>query len=992
MALQELTLPVEFSQGLDTKTDPKRVVTGKLLALQNGVFKGKQIVKRFGYDVLGADVLGGGTLSSSQGATTFGSELLQYSVNTLYSYSTQTNSWASKGSIYPIKNTNTPVVRTTYQQSVPDMAINQGIAAYAYEDTQSGGVNLTVIDTATGAVLQNNVTLDASGLTPRCVVLNNYIFILYVVGVNLKLRILNVQTPNTIGSATNVVTDVHGTNKYFDAQNFGNTILFCYCTSTGTNQIKVGYLLESGAVGSPTSGYPNVATIAQTVTNTLAMALNTTTGVSCICYSNGVDGLSYTALNSDFTVRQSHTSIDSDTTTPALRIAPYMASSTQLGLFYEKATASGFTYDHLVRQRTTTIVGGGGSSTTVLRSAGLASRAFQIGTDWLVSVVHDSTLQATYFLIKTDGTIISKMMADQAAGLPAKHVLPSVLVDSASKAYMPAVIKTKFVSQGNTTFTLNGLSLETMDFGDTSAFIAKEISRNLLISGGMLQAYDGATLSEAGFHFFPENVSYSAGTSGSMATGTYEYFVVYAWIDRFGQMHRSAPSIGTSVAVTGPTGSVTLTIPTLRLTAKSNVMIEIYRTQANMSGLAYMVSSATAPSYNQTGADTVPFTDPLADASIAANTILYTSGGVFDNDAPHSGYLLDVNKNRALYAGLEDELVFGYSKQAIAGEGISFSDSFTFRVDPLGGAITAIKFMDDKIVVFKKSHIFYVAGDGPDDTGNNNNFTPPTLVTSDVGCVDPKSCVLTPMGIMFKTAKGIYLLDRSLSVQYIGADVEAYNSYTISEAVLMDEVNQVRFVTSDTYTLVYDYFYGQWGVFTNHGGVGAAIWNGTFVYARSNGQVYQQSATSYLDGATPFTLKIRTSWLKVAGLQGYQRTRHALVLGDYLSNHKLRIQVGYDYEPFFTDSFEFDAASVLGSNVYGQSGVNYGSDAVYGGLTSGVYQFRIDLRRQKCQAIQLEFEDVQNSVYGAAYSLSDLSLAMGFKPGAMRLPATKKVG
>jgi len=52
--------------------------------------------------------------------------------------------------------------------------------------------------------------------------------------------------------------------------------------------------------------------------------------------------------------------------------------------------------------------------------------------------------------------------------------------------------------------------------------------------------------------------------------------------------------------------------------------------------------------------------------------------------------------------------------------------------------------------------------------------TEPSLIPTDTGTINPRSIVLTPMGIMYQSEKGIYLLDRSLQVSYIGADVEAY--------------------------------------------------------------------------------------------------------------------------------------------------------------------------------------------------------------------------
>jgi hypothetical protein len=992
MSLETVNFPVEFSGGIDTKTDPKRVIPGKLTLLENGVFtKGKKITKRYGYDLLSNNILGGGVIESSQGLTSFQNELIQVSDNTLYSWSTQGNAWVNKGPVFAINNSNETVIRNTFQQSNPDLARIGNLSVFVYEDTQSGGVNVTVIDSDTGTVIQNNVTMNLNASVPKVISGGNSAIIFYVESGSIFVRVINSTTPGILGTETVLANDVKLTNPLFDVIDSSSELLLSYLTNS--NEIKLAYVTYGGVIGTTVVSYPNPITIARSGENSVSLISYQESSIHetiTIVYANSADGLCYTTLNPDFTVNQAHSVIDSDIVTLPKRVAGYMIDQNSFGVFYEKATSSAATYDHYVALRSVTIGGAVSSQSIVCRSAGLASKPFTVGSDTFVITVHDSTLQATYFAVRSDGNIVSKIMPSQAGGLPSKSVLPKVIVNADDVAFFPAQIKTKFVSQDNTTFTLKGISLEKISFSQSIPITGSEISSNLLLSGGVVQTYDGATLSEAGFHFFPEDISSTPSTTGgSMASGVYQYHVIYSWVDRQGQKHRSAASVGIQATVTGPTGKVTLTIPTLRLTAKENVQIEVYRTQANGTQ-PYMVTSVTSPTYNSKTADTITFVDTLIDSSIISNEILYTSGGVLDNDAPGSASIIDVNKNRAIISGLEDPLLFGYSKQSLPGEGISFSSLFYTRVDPLGGRLATVKFMDDRIILFKDSFIFYVAGDGPDDTGGQNTFTPPTLITADVGCPYPQTCVLTPLGLMFKSSQGIYLLDRSLNVQYIGADVEAYNSHEIKSATLMDDVNQIRFVTNQGVALVYDYYFGQWSVFTKHGGVGATLWRGKqYAYVKSTGFVYIENKNRYNDGGVYYSLRIGTAWLKVNGLQGFQRVRRALVLGDFYSNHTLRVQVAYDYEDFFFASYNFDAESVLGSNMYGDG--DYG-DQLYGGSPESVYQFEVRLNRQKCQAIRFVFDDLNNPDAGAGYSLSDLTLSIGFKPGTMKLSRSKKVG
>ena len=86
--MDKQNVPISLAQGVDTKTDFKQVVVGKLLVLQNGFFQTLQeIRKRFGYDALTNSIEGGGTISSGKGLTTFVDELLEWSGKKLYSLS-----------------------------------------------------------------------------------------------------------------------------------------------------------------------------------------------------------------------------------------------------------------------------------------------------------------------------------------------------------------------------------------------------------------------------------------------------------------------------------------------------------------------------------------------------------------------------------------------------------------------------------------------------------------------------------------------------------------------------------------------------------------------------------------------------------------------------------------------------------------------------------------------------------------------------------------
>lgn len=991
--LQKQVVPIGFDGSLDTKTDEKLVLPGRLTVLENGLRKkGRAIIKRNGYDALGKAINGtANEITGGQALAVFSDELLAFASNRVYSYSEASDSWIDKGPAYSVEVGSKQIVRNSAQQSVPDLAINQGIAVYAWADSR-GGVRASVVEDSTGAQFQSDVVLNASGNLPRCVSVSGFIFVLYVHGTALKARRLNPLAPSSFESEITLESDVNAAGPYFDAVTHGSKLVFAYRSSTS---IKVGYLTEDGTVGSTTIGLPNVTQILEDPENCLSAAVEPTTLDVWLFYHNGTDGLRYTVLRDDFSTKVAPTTIDATTSPIVLRVTAAPKSTSELRVFYEVNATNA--YDHLIKTCTVTDARTVGSASVLKRSVGIASKAFSVGGAIYLNAVHETTLQSTFFTLDEDGAIVAKLLPGQAGGLPANHVLPSVVAISDSRVAFPAQIKTKFVSEANTTFTLKGVSCASIEFDPENAFAMGELGKNLHIAGGYLSVYDGVSVVEHGFHFFPENVAATPATSGgSMADGTYLYHAVWEWIDNHGQAHRSAPSIGVPAVVSGGSGSgkVTIAAPTLRLTSKTgsrtNAVLSVYRTKA-AGVVAYKVTSISSPTYNDPAADSVSFVDTLNDSAIGANEILYTTGGVVENIAAPPCSVIDVYENRAIVDDSEDGLSIGFSKTCVPGEAVAFNDSFRLRSEPLGGRLSAVKMMDDKILLFKKSLIYFVSGDGPLDTGLQNNYSSPELVMSDVGCSDPNSVVLMPKGVMFKSAKGIYLIDRGLQVSYIGADVEAFNGQRITSAELIEDTNQVRFLTDAGVSLVYDYFFGQWATFTNHEGKDAVIWRGVYCYLRNDGTVYKENAERFLDDNVEYRLRIGTAWIKMAGVQGYQRVWRAGILGNYKSQHVLQMSVGYDYDPTYSDVITFNAGQELDQNYYGE-GAAYGAEKIYGGVSDNVYQFRAHLRRQKCEAIRFLFEDVTAGTPGESYSLSDLSLEIGIKKGLFKMRSGKSVG
>jgi hypothetical protein len=1009
MPLAKQVIHVPFTGGLDTKTDEKLVIPGKLTGLTNGSFRSPgRIRKRNGYAALSRDVVGSATaVSGGSWLGAYGDELvgqLDQDGGELMSYTPAVNKWVDKGTLQPMTVTRKDVLRNDSSQTHADMAVAGGVVLYAWEDSR-GGVRIMVTDEASGVPLLQDTQANASGERPRCLAINGKMVVVYSVpgSTAIYTRVINPATATTLGSETSIVGDLDGTDSHFDVYEAGTNAIIAWATATPA--IKVAYLQADGTLGSPVEGLPSTVSVSEQAENCLGVVVDQSSGYVYVTYHNTANGLRGFILLNDLTSFLAAATIDSSTSPNQVNCTAVIEDSGTLRVFYEVYNASATL--RLVKQNTLTTGGTAGSAATVLRSVGLAGKAWRTGDVSYVMVAHGSTLQGTYFAVTAAGAISGKMLPGVGGGVTSKATLPRVLEASTSGVFKAAVgVKTRLISEDlrsfattqtqNVTYSLRGVSEITLDYTSAVQFQAREAAETLLVTGGFVSLYDGLNVVEHGFHLFPEGVTLNGVTpGGSMSDGVYQYFAVYAWTDNRGRIHRSAPSIGVQVTLTGGgfAQSVEVTIPTLRITSKQDirdeVMLEVYRTKASGT-VAYKVTSSTSPTYNDATADTVTFTDTLADSAIGDNEILYTTGGVLENIAPPAASLIAVGKGRVILAGLEDGSTFWYSKPVRYGVGAEFTDAFAQTVNPDGGPITALGVLDDKYIFFKRSQIYGMAGDGPNATGLGGAFTPVERVTTDAGCTDKHSVVETPLGLIFKGAKGFYLLDRGLRVSYIGAPVEAYNALTVTSGVLVEDTNQVRFTTSSGVALAYDYHVGEWSSWDNHIGLSATVWQGTYAYLRSDGKVYTETSGAYLDENRKFPLVIETAWIKTAGIQGFQRVYRALVLGNFRSAHRLRVQVAYDYQPGWPEDHVIDTGALLDSTYWGADAY-WGESSPWGGVDDGLYQFEVHLGRQKCQAVRFRFEDVMEDTTGESYDLVSLALLAGVKRGTNRVRATKRM-
>ena len=981
--LQKQSIPINFQGGMNTKTDTKQLDLGNMYKIVNGVYTSpKKVDKRGGYNALSKYTTDGVEVEDLASLAIFNAELVGFSDTSLYSYSDNISKWVDRGNISNLKVSSIPVMRNAYGVSSTQSASINNIGAFSWVDSR-GGCRFSIVDLDSNTFFQSDISLTSTGSNPKIVINQNQFYLFYrEVGV-LKYRKVNSAAPTSIGTAVSLKTNLNTTNPTYVLKNVNDRIYLAY-HSTEASPLQILYLNSSDATSS-------VVEINDTATSCMEIT-NDSSDRIWITYHNGTSVfalcLSYTLTATLLTV----TTIE--TLGSVVNISLIETAANTMTILYTVLDAAPSKY--LIKKNTITLAGVVGTATVFLRSVSQASRLFANNGVQYSLVVHDSSLQPTYFLVNLAGIVQARFSPGVGGVVPPQDSLSEVYNVVNDKYLLPSQIKSIVEGPSSTSIsTTYGMNRSIIDFVPTINYQDSTIGENLYVTGGVLKNYDGAVVVEDNFFLFPEGLvaGANAASGGSMSNGTYQYIAIYSWFDNRGQLHRSETSIPLSKTTSagGTSQTQIITIPTLRLTQKANVFVELYRTET-LGSIFYSVTSLTSPVFNDTTLDVISITDTLSDASLISREQLYTTGGILDNSAAPNASIIANWKNRLVLAGLEDDQQIAYSKIFSPGSPAQFSDALKVNISNQGGPVTALGVLDDKLILFKESLMFALAGNGPNNAGEQSDFTQPELISSDVGCSDPSSVVVVPDGIMFKSSKGIYLLDRGMNVSYIGAEVEEYNASQVTSATLVPNNNQVRFLTDDNYCLVYDTFFKKWSVFDNHGGKDAEVLNGSYMYLRSNENLVYKQDSSYLDNGQSISLQIDMGWLSFAGIQGFQRVYKLLALGEYFSPHKLIIDVAYNYQNLFIESKTVDSSDFINAETYGD-GSPYGSDTYYGGDSGlNAYQFRLNMRTQKAQSIRIRIREVQNDVTGRGLSLSNLNFEVGLKAGTGKIKQSQTFG
>lgn len=1051
MALVKQDFQALLGTGIETNQDPKLVQLGKLLVCENSNLNKKDgsSYLRNGNDSLSLNTFDeanvepdAGTLINVQKLATINNELVAINNRSIYGWSEDTEKWHWKGFLGNVLAKSTQVYREAATVLNCDSIVNNNIVVTSSIPGTNGSttgayVAITIMDNDTKKVLLQvkpqsvGVDLNPDYYYTKCAKKDDYIYVFYgrkpsaVGGTDYLIDVTRIDT-NTLDLVTD--RDISGSGLYyshFDVTNINGQLVLAGTRPSASSEITLTYLTDAGAFGGTADGLPaNTLTITTTAARFVVSLCGVDDGTNEKIYifgsgNFGTDREVETFIyDLDFTNQQTNTlTVDTNevvrsivsiakedksyvffTTTKSITsIIGYSTYSYSLDdsnavdeycrrLFNCSVYTKPF-YDNLGEMHIAMVNSGCGveqKSVIVCR----VNEIYSIDTDR--ELFYDFKLYPVCQFAVNEGL-------DEALEQNSKlsHEI-SLLGNVASFASQRAFA----ISSAERTAMATEIAELHINTNEGYITIAKE--NTLYISGGLLFNYDGYQVTEQNFLWYPRILDITDAAAGGISDAeTYSWVSTYEWTDRNGDRHMSAPSLTDSEPIAA-NRRADLDILNMSLTYKENVTavrisdlgIYVYRNNGTGTTRYKNIPSSPELQNNDFNQWENTYLDNTDNADLIQQEIVYTNGGVLSSVSSGSSGSIEDYQGRILLSNRYDSNTTLFSKQKQKYLAFQFNPDLEFKVLEEDSRIYASKTLDDKLILFKESSIHIQVGQGPSDTGENSDYLQnPQRISSNVGCPYPRSIVRFDKGLIFKSKDGFYLLDRSLGLTPIGKPVDYFKNKTVTDAVLLEDRDEIRWVHSDGPCLVYNYYQDQWFVYTNHEANSCTIWNDKFVIAKTNGEIWVENKSSNLDNGEAYQRRIVTPWIALAGLQHAQRIYRIKLLGEMRSRHTVTAYLAYDYEPARREEFTWDSFTEIGD-------VSLSDDAYYDTPPTYTNQDRtydLEFRPaiQKCEAFRIELIDDADleegsPVDGGRAVWTSLTMTVGAKKSTLRSSTNRR--
>lgn len=502
--------------------------------------------------------------------------------------------------------------------------------------------------------------------------------------------------------------------------------------------------------------------------------------------------------------------------------------------------------------------------------------------------------------------------------------------------------------------------------------------KSIYIAGSMVRCWDGFELGDAGFHDYPKVASVTPSAAGGvLPTGTYLLRVYAVRHNKQGESFRSVIVTDTA-AVTGPTGSIALSINPVTLTNHDDVSLEVFMTQAD--GSTYYFNQAVANDRNaSTVAVTITGNETLGDVDPRGPS----AGQEIEESGPTGCAIITAAGDRLWCVG--GQVPAGtavFSKLIEPNEGAGFDAVAGFVVlDAEGAKVNSIVgFGDSTVVALMERKVAVINGTGPSNLVGDAGFAAPRLSVAD-GAINHEGTVALPIGIAYWGITGPRLMQLNDRVEPICEPVLSLTAGMTPTGVRADVAKQeVVWYTAEGPAVLWSYA-GQNSRWARWTGLPIAGVSRRYLVT-TDGRLLQQASTPRDDGRR-FEFKLGTGIISPEQLlQDYTKIRRIGLAGQYLGPHKVRIAVYFDGSPLWSERYRWeptvDTWLVEGSTFADLTPAQI--DALAPVDKSGGYATHHRTERQTCKYLKVTISDCGDQ----GFVPWELSFELGQKPGMSR--------
>jgi len=984
MALQKQYKVLSFAGGLDLKTDPHQVEQPRVLTAENVIYKTNGLVRKCnGYTSLSNSIIGGGSISTGCNVGVNGSELIMDDNNKLYSWQPTQNKWSVRGNTgqiglntlqitAPSTSTNINGIGSAQTGNFIGVVWNQasidadpwlGTGFYGVRDATT---NQWIIPPAKLPIPA--VAGALASASPIIAAFGAYLYVFFVftyfdgtfLHQDIYLTLINTTTLAVTGPYSQVSGFIGNPPPYpaisLDAVPFHTHLYLAVTIAAGGGSVVA--TLERYTNAGDTAASANIPLNAAFALSPIALAANDT-------YLVVASPAKLNLMDTSETFGSVVTTTAKDT--GSLVSVLFESNGAAVTLIYTGVkTSSGdqnLIVDFYAVTGTSSAVQTSTSSPVLPsqhKAASLLSKVFSANGGFYIwagaTGTQSTTLQPTGVLVDLINLNLRARILYTAQGGIGQGINLSTIATAADGSlfyYTPQNIAIMANGRG-VNVTTTAVIAYNFNFGGQKQLV--KVRNGIQVCDSFPSFYDGASSFEEGFTWYPEiTAPTTSNSTGGLSNSThYEWVAVFRRFDAFGNEHFSQPS----PIVDATTGATDNTASFHNSPSYPGADLLYYRVNITNAETVFKEVGplALAATLN---------TDYVSDSARGRAVYAPVDGsGELPNDPPFPFLRLTATKTRLFAISAEDPTRVYFTKPFNIGRGPEWVASQFILIDPATGPAVTLVATDEQIVVLKSESGYLISGSGPNSSGANGSFTVFELAV-DTGCRDPRSVLVTDEGVYFTSRRGLTLLDRSFaSTKFIGAPVEPLNG-VITGVDIIPQTSQIRFLSNAQNAIVRDYVLDRWSTFTSVQGVDSTVWQDNYVHLTAAGVVKVDNNSFTRDGA-PITMKVQSPWIPMSGPMGWGRLYRILTLGDVKSAFTLQMQLYYDYNNTTFDTVTFTPA---------------------GGAPN--LQYRSKVPRQVMTAVSILLFDT--SITGESYDISNLTLELGVKSGAAKLPQAQSV-